>query len=108
MFFDIGPFRLDSQARVLTRAGAPEPLGSRAVAVLAALVEHAGEPVLKSALMEIGWTGVVVEESNLSVQMSAIRRVLAKAPGGDRWIETLARRGYRFVGPATAVSSAPT
>jgi predicted ATPase len=53
--------------------------------------------------MDAAWPGVVVEESNLAVQISAIRRVLAQAPGGERWIETLARRGYRFVGPVTDV-----
>ena len=48
-----------------------------------------------------------MEESNLAVQISAIRRVLSQAPGGERWVETLARRGYRFVGPVNAVSGAP-
>ena len=51
--------------------------------------------------------GQVVEESNLTVQISAIRRALAHAPGGEQWIETLARRGYRFVGPVTALPDAP-
>jgi predicted ATPase/DNA-binding winged helix-turn-helix (wHTH) protein len=97
--FEIGPFRLTPQAGVLTRLGAPEPLGPRAVAVLTHLVEHANEPVSKRALLDAAWPGVVVEEGNLSVQISAIRRVLAQVDGGDRWVETLARRGYRFVGP---------
>jgi DNA-binding winged helix-turn-helix (wHTH) protein len=43
----------------------------------------------------------VVEENNLTVQISALRRALAQEPGGEAWIETLPRRGYRFVGPAT-------
>jgi DNA-binding winged helix-turn-helix (wHTH) protein len=43
--------------------------------------------------------GLAVEESNSPVQIAALRRVLSEAPGGDRWIETLPRRGYRFVGP---------
>ncbi len=51
--------------------------------------------------MDAAWPGVVVEESNLAVQISAIRRVLSQVPGGEHWIETLARRGYRFVGPVT-------
>src|SRR5262249_24087188 len=45
------------------------------------------------------WAGLTVEESNLAVQISALRRVLGQAPGGDGWIETSPRRGYRFVGP---------
>ncbi|MEO8752647.1 MAG: tetratricopeptide repeat protein, partial [Casimicrobiaceae bacterium] len=79
-------------------------LGARGVAVLAALVTRAGEYLSKSNIIEAAWPGLVVEEANLAVQISAIRRALARAPGGDRWIETLARRGYRFVGPVVAVA----
>jgi predicted ATPase/DNA-binding winged helix-turn-helix (wHTH) protein len=99
--YEIGPFRLDAEAAVLTQAGVPVALGSRAVAVLTTLVERSNEYVQKGAIMDAAWPGVVVEESNLAVQISAIRHVLAQAPGGERWIETLARRGYRFVGPVT-------
>ena len=104
--YELGPFRLDSEAGVLTKAGVPMALGSRAVAVLTALVERANEYVPKASLMDAAWPDVVVEESNLAVQISAIRRVLSQAPGGERWIETLARRGYRFVGPVTALPDA--
>jgi DNA-binding winged helix-turn-helix (wHTH) protein len=97
--YDIGPFRLDSEAGVLTKAGTPTPLGSRAVAVLATLVERPNQYVPKAGILDAAWPGVVVEEGNLAVQISALRRVLSQAPGGDGWIETLARRGYRFVGP---------
>ena len=54
--------------------------------------------------MEAAWPGLVVEEANLAVQISSIRRALARVPGGDGWIETLARRGYRFVGPVVALA----
>src|SRR5262249_26678993 len=57
--------------------------------------------VPKARILDAAWPGLVVEESNLAVQISAIRRVLAQVPGGERWVETLARRGYRFVGPVT-------
>src|ERR1700732_1157531 len=97
--YEIGPFRLDAEAAGLTHAGIPVALGSRAVAVLTTLVARSNEFVQKGAIMDAAWPGVVVEESNLAVQISAIRHVLAQAPGGERWIETLARRGYRFVGP---------
>jgi DNA-binding winged helix-turn-helix (wHTH) protein len=99
--YDIGPFRLDSQAGVLTKAGAPTALGSRAVAVLTTLVKQTNEYVRKDSIIDAAWPGVVVEESNLAVQISALRRVLAQVPGGERWIETLSGRGYRFVGPVT-------
>jgi predicted ATPase/DNA-binding winged helix-turn-helix (wHTH) protein len=96
--FEIGPFRLDPDAGVLTRDGKPAALGPRAVAVLKTLVEHANEFVPKALILDAAWPGLVVEENNLSVQITGIRRVLAQA-GGERWIETLSRRGYRFVGP---------
>src|ERR1700690_1879881 len=92
--YELGPFRLDAEAGVLTKAGVPVALGSRAVAVLTALVRRSGEYVHKGSIMDAAWPGIVVEESNLAVQISAIRRVLAQAPGGGKWIETLARRGY--------------
>ncbi len=102
--YEIGPLRLDPEARVLTHAGAPLALGARAIAVLTALVSQAQEYVSKSAILDAAWPGLVVEEANLAVQISAIRRALARVPGGDGWIETLARRGYRFVGPVVAVA----
>lgn len=97
--FELGPFRLDADAALLTRDGALTPLGPRAIRVLGALVAHAGDYVSKAKLLDTAWPGVVVEEGNLAVQVAAIRRVFAQAPGADRWIETLPRRGYRFVGP---------
>jgi non-specific serine/threonine protein kinase len=99
--YEIGPFRLDAESGVLLRLGMAEPLGKRAVKVLATLVKSAHKPVTKDAIIDAAWPGLVVEEANLTVQMSSIRRVLSQAPGGDRWIETLAGRGYRFVGPVT-------
>ena len=99
--YEIGPFRLDPAAGLLTRLGVAESLGPRAIAVLTVLVQNAQQAVAKSALMDAAWPGLVVEEANLSVQISSIRRVLAQVPGGERWVETLARRGYRFIGPVT-------
>jgi TolB-like protein/cytochrome c-type biogenesis protein CcmH/NrfG len=97
-----GPFRLDSEAEILFRGDEALPLGRRAVALLRVLVERSGKPVSKDALIEAAWPGLAIEDSNLTVQMAAIRRVLAEEPGGDRWIETLPRRGYRFIGPQGA------
>ena len=47
--------------------------------------------------MDAAWAGLTVEESNLAVQIGALRRVFGEEPGGENWIETLPRRGYRFV-----------
>src|SRR5262249_45618180 len=59
--------------------------------------------VTKARLMEVAWPGLVVEEHNLAVQISGLRRALAQAQGGERWIETLAGRGYRVVGPVRTI-----
>ncbi|HEY2530514.1 MAG TPA: AAA family ATPase [Xanthobacteraceae bacterium] len=98
----LGPFRLDTDNDLLFRGGELVALGRRAIALLRALVERPGAPVAKVALIEAAWPGQAVEDSNLTVQIAALRRVLGQEPGGDRWIETLPRRGYRFVGPLTA------
>ncbi len=95
----LGPFRLDTRGDLLLLGDEPVALGRRAVAVLRALIEQPGELVLKDALIEAVWPGQTVEDSNLTVQIAALRRVLGETPGGDRWIETRPRRGYRFVGP---------
>ena len=97
----LGPFRLDAETDTLFRGGEPVSLGHRAVALLRVLVEQRGIPVSKDALMEAAWAGLTVEESNLAVQIAALRRVFGEEPGGENWIETLPRRGYRFVGPAS-------
>jgi TolB-like protein len=94
-----GPFRLDAEAEILFRGADLVPIGRRAVALLRVLLESPGEPVSKDALMEGAWAGLAVEESNLTVQIATLRRALGEEPGGERWIETLPRRGYRFRGP---------
>ena len=87
------------QGETLYRGTEPVALSHRAVALLRMLIDRAGAPVSKDALMEAAWPGLAVEESNLTVQIAALRRVLREEPTGERWIETLPRRGYRFVGP---------
>jgi DNA-binding winged helix-turn-helix (wHTH) protein len=100
--YELGPFRLDGPNGVLLHGSEPLPLGRRAVALLRALIEKPGALVSKDVLIEAAWPGQAVEDSNLPVQIAALRRALGTAPGGDRWIETMPRRGYRFVGPAVA------
>ena len=95
----LGPFHLDAEAEILFRGAEPVALGRRAVALLTALVERSGTPVSKDALIAAVWPGLSVEESNLAVQIAALRRVFGAEPDGERWIETLPGRGYRFVGP---------
>lgn len=101
---EFGPFRLDADAGILFRGAEPTPLGRRAVLLLALLVQRAGMPVSKDALIEAAWPTQAIEDSNLTVQIAAVRRTLADASGETQWIETLPRRGYRYVGPAVTVS----
>ena len=103
MIYALGPFRLDTHDAVLFCGTEPVALGRRAVALLRALVERPGALVSKDVLIEAAWPGQAVEDSNLTVQIAALRRVLGEAaPGGDRWIETMPRHGYRFIGPVVA------
>jgi TolB-like protein/Tfp pilus assembly protein PilF len=97
--YALGPFRLDVAAGILFRGAEPVALGQRAVALLQVLVEGGGNPISKDRLIESAWPGLAIEESNLTVQIAALRRVFAEELGGDSWIETLPRRGYRYVGP---------
>src|SRR5687767_5070494 len=103
--YELGPFRLDGETEILFRGTAPITLGQRAVALLRALVERPGVPVSKDDLIAAAWPGVAVEESNLTVQIANLRRVLSEEPGGENWIETMQRRGYRYVGPVVAKDS---
>jgi TolB-like protein len=99
--YELGPFHLDGKAEILFRGTEPVALGQRAVALLRALVERAGAPVSRDVLVEAAWPGLTVEDANLTVQIASLRRVFAEASGGESWIETLPRRGYRYIGPAT-------
>ena len=102
--YALGPFRLDPSTGVVVHGDKPVPLGPRAVAVLATLVARADRYVTKDDILAAAWPGVVVEENSLAAQVSAIRRAFRIVPGADRWIETLPKRGYRFVGPVEAVA----
>jgi TolB-like protein len=92
-----GPFRFDPRGRRLTRDGTPVPVGGRALDVFAVLA-ILGDTVSKDVLLDKVWSGAVVEENNLQVQISALRRAL-----GDGWVVTVPGRGYRLTIPPDAV-----
>jgi DNA-binding winged helix-turn-helix (wHTH) protein/Flp pilus assembly protein TadD len=106
--FEFGPFRLDAQRRLLWRSGELVDVPPKAVDLLAVLVAEAGEVVLKRDLLQRAWPDTFVEEANLSVNVSALRRALGKREDGGSYIETVARRGYRFVAPARPSSAPPS
>jgi adenylate cyclase len=104
-------FRLDRSGGGLfqvDQAGtaAPIPIGSRALDLLALLAERHGELVSKNAIMNAVWPGTAVEEGNLTVQISALRRILDRNRQQGSCIQTVPGRGYRFVAPVTRVEPA--
>ena len=107
MIYEFGPYRLDSGSGILFRGSNPTELGQRAVTLLRVLLERAGEPVSKNALIEAAWPGLAIEDSNLTVQIAALRRVLEADSAGAAWIDTLPRRGYRYVGPPVVARDHP-
>jgi len=104
---EFGPFRLDAEAGILFCGNEPAALGQRAVSVLRVLLERAGIPVPKETLIKSAWPGLAVEDNNLAVQIAALRRVLEDAAQAGGWIETMPRRGYRYIGPPIASSNTP-
>jgi DNA-binding winged helix-turn-helix (wHTH) protein len=98
--YRFGSFCLDCDAEMLFCGAEPIALGRRAIALLRLLLKRAGTPISKDALIEAAWPGLAIEDNNLTVQIAALRRGLQKAAGEATWIETLPRRGYRYVGPA--------
>lgn len=96
-YFEFGPFLLDESARTLTRDGLAVGVGQRGMALLIELLRAKNRPVSKAALMDAAWPGLAVEESNLSVQIAALRKLLGPTPTGGEWIRTIARVGYQLV-----------
>jgi DNA-binding winged helix-turn-helix (wHTH) protein len=96
--FTFGRFRLLPRQRLLLENNRPVHLGSRALDILAALVERPGELIAKSELMTRVWPTTNVCEDNLTVHISALRRVLREG-GCSRCIVNIPGRGYLFVTP---------
>src|SRR5438477_12538624 len=96
-----GPFRLLPARRLLVEGDTPVRLGSRAFDILAALVERSGEAVSKQELIARAWPQTFVEEANLKMQVSALRRALGDGQGGHRYVATVPGRGYNFVAPVS-------
>src|SRR5215831_18882681 len=93
-----GRFRLDLARRELRRDQTPVRLGSRALDILCVLASAGGKVVSKDELMERVWAGVVVEEHNIQVHISALRKAIEGDGDSESWIVTVPGRGYRFLG----------
>jgi len=93
-----GPFVLEPGRRALLAGGEKLPLSSRAFDILLLLVTHRDRVVSKDEIIATVWRGVAVEENNLAVQVSSLRRALAERSDGQTMILTIPGQGYRFVG----------
>lgn len=96
-FYEFGRFRLDAAERVLWRDHEPVSLTPKVFEILLALVERSGHVVEKDDLMKRVWPDTFVEEGNLTQNVSLLRKALGETSGGPQYIETISRRGYRFV-----------
>src|SRR5271169_879775 len=105
--FVFGPFQLIPAQRMLLDDGKPLRLGSRALEILIALVERAGETIHKDQLIARTWPDTVVEENALRVHIAALRKVLGDGRGGHRYVANIPGRGYSFVTPVTLERKPP-
>jgi TolB-like protein/DNA-binding winged helix-turn-helix (wHTH) protein/Flp pilus assembly protein TadD len=94
-----GDFELDSEQRVLLKQGKPVPLPPKDIETLIILVEGRGQIVEKRELMEKIWPGTFVEEGNLTRHVFNLRQILADGKSDQHYIETVPKRGYRFICP---------
>lgn len=96
--FRFGPFHLDVNDRVLLRRGKPVSLTPKAFATLLVLVEKSGRVVEKDELVKAVWPDAYVEEANVAQNIFKLRKALGKNRLGEPYIQTVPRRGYRFLG----------
>ncbi len=101
--YEFNEFRINVAERLLQRRGADVPLPPKVFDLLLALVERHGQVVTKDQLLSEVWPDTFVEETNLKVYVSTLRKVLSDGSEGATFIETLPKRGYRFAAPVTKV-----
>jgi DNA-binding winged helix-turn-helix (wHTH) protein/TolB-like protein/tetratricopeptide (TPR) repeat protein len=97
--YEFDKFRLDPAEQRLLCGGEPVPLTPKAFQILCALIQSNGRLLNKDELIKKVWPNSFVEEANLSVNISALRKALGDTPDGQKFIETVPKRGYRFVMP---------
>jgi DNA-binding winged helix-turn-helix (wHTH) protein len=102
--FEFGEFSLETKEKVLRRRGEPVSLTPKALQLLLALVENHGHIVEREELMQAVWADSFVEEGNLAFTVSLLRKALGDEKQHPRFIETVPRRGYRFIAEVTEAS----
>ena len=100
-YFRFGSFRLYPTEQQLFREEAAIPLAPKAFDILVYLVSHSGLLVRREELMQAVWPDSFVEETNLNVNISLLRKTLGSLPDGQPLIETVPRKGYRFNSPVS-------
>ena len=97
--YEFGAFLLDTKEGLLLKNGQPVTLTAKAFDTLVVLVQNSGHVLLKDELMKAVWPDRFVEEVNLAHNISVLRKALGEGEQGNRFIETVPRRGYRFIVP---------
>lgn len=100
-FYTFGEYKIEKTERLLTRQGEVVPLPPKAVELLIVLLENNNHIVTKDELMNLVWADSFVEEANLSRNVFLLRKVLGEDKNGEKFIETIPRRGYRFAANVT-------
>ena len=103
--YEFSGFRLEGTQRRLLYHGQPVPLTGKVLDLLLFLVEMRGQLVVKEELMKEIWPDAIVEENNITVSMSILRKTLGEDRSSPRFIETIPRQGYRFIAEVTEVPS---
>src|ERR1044072_4444693 len=98
-YYEFGPFCLNVTERLLHRNAEVVPLTPKLIDTLVILVEHRGHVLTKDELIQSLWPDSFVEESSLTQNISLLRKALAENGNGGQYIETIPKRGYRFVAP---------
>jgi pimeloyl-ACP methyl ester carboxylesterase/DNA-binding winged helix-turn-helix (wHTH) protein/class 3 adenylate cyclase len=102
-FYDFDDLRIDVEQRVLLRAGEVVGLTPKAFDTLLVLVQNSQHIIDKDTLLQTIWPDTFVEEANLAVNVSLLRKSLGERPDGGQYIETVPRRGYRFAAAVATV-----
>src|SRR5208283_5583553 len=103
--YEFGAFSLDPEERVLTREGTPLSLTPKVFDTLLCLVRNPGRILTKDELLKEIWPDTFVEEVNLAVNISTLRKALGENPQDGRYIVTVAGRGYRFVADVRQIAT---
>lgn len=105
MVHTFGPFQYDTEQRALTREGRPVHLIPKAIDILHVLLERRGRIVEKNELMNLVWPGTTVEEIGIARNVSILRKALGEDAEESRYIETIPKRGYRFIAAGGGVDT---